>query len=50
MIQKHKLKKNLIIHIGTSTLELEKVLMYEFRYKYIKKKYNTEAELLFTDQ
>ena len=30
-------------------LELNKVLMYEFNYYYIKNKYGNKSELLFTD-
>ena len=30
-------------------LELSKVLMYEFRYDYIKNKYDNKSKLLFTD-
>ena len=30
-------------------LELNKVLMYEFHYDYIKNKYDNESNLLFTD-
>ena len=30
-------------------LELNKVLMYEFHYDYIKNKYDSESNLLFTD-
>ena len=30
-------------------LELSKVLMYEFRYNYVKNKYDNNLRLLFTD-
>ena len=35
------------VHVVFSILDLRKLLIYEFRYKYIKSKYNTN--LLFTD-
>ena len=36
-------------HIGASIFELNKVLMCNFHYNFIEKKYDVEAELLFTD-
>ena len=45
-------KKNLLnrpLYVGFTILELSKILMYEFHYEFIKKKYGNKAELLFTD-
>ena len=36
-------------HIGASIFELSKVLMCNFHYNFIEKKYDVEAEVLFTD-
>ena len=51
MICKSKLslKSNKSAFIGMCILKLSKVLMYEFRYDYIKNKYDNKLKLLFTD-
>ena len=36
-------------YTGMCSLELSKVLMYEFHYDYIKNKYGNNSKLLFTD-
>ena len=36
-------------YTGMCTLELNKVLMFEFHYDYIKNKYGNNSRLLFTD-
>ena len=36
-------------YIAMSILELNKILMYEFHYDYIKNKYSNNSRLLFTD-
>lgn len=48
-LTKSKLVLNRPIYVGFSILELSKVLMYEFHYNYIKKKYGGRAALCFTD-
>ena len=37
------------IYLGMCILDLSKTLMYDFNYNYIKKKYNDNVRLLFTD-
>ena len=46
---KFALKLNKPAYTGMCILELIKVLMYEFHYDYIKNKYDSKSELLFTD-
>ena len=50
-IRKSKLalKLNKPAYFGMCTLELSKVLMYEFHYDYIKNKHDKKPKLLFTD-
>ena len=43
------LKLNKPAYIGMCVLELSKVLMYEFRYDYIKDKYGNDSKLIDTD-
>ena len=47
--RKLALKLNKSSYIEICTLELSKVLMYEFHYDYIKNKYDNKSELLVTD-
>ena len=51
VIHKNKLalKLNKPAYIGMCNLKLNKVLMYEFHYDYIKNKYDNKSKLLFTD-
>ena len=43
------LKLNKPAYLGMRSLELSKVLIYEFHYNYIKNKYNNKSKLLFAD-
>ena len=49
----HKIKETLTLnrpsYVGMCILDLSKMLMYNFHYNYIKKKYNNRAKLLFTN-
>ncbi|GFX76893.1 uncharacterized protein TNCV_3279281 [Trichonephila clavipes] len=47
--KKVSLLLNRPIYIGFSILDISKIIMYNFHYKYIKSKYDTNAKLLFTD-
>ena len=46
---KHKLNINQPIYVGFSILDLFKYHMYKFHYGFIKKRYGSDAKLLFTD-
>lgn len=48
-LSKQKLILNRPIYVGFSILDLSKVLMYDFHYNYIKKRYEDFASLCFTD-
>ena len=47
--EKYRINFNKPIYIGTSILDLCKVLMPKFHYNYIKNKYSSIAEMLLTD-
>ena len=48
-LTKEKIKLNQPKYVGFSILDLSKYHMYNFHYGYIKKKYDSNARLLFTD-
>ena len=37
------------VYLGLSTLELSKILVYEFWYAYVKPKYSKKAKLCYMD-
>ena len=48
-MKKTSLTMNKPVYLGMSILDLSKILMFDFHYKYIKPKYGKQAKLLFTD-
>ncbi|XP_041361144.1 uncharacterized protein LOC121377277 [Gigantopelta aegis] len=48
-MQKQRLILNRPIYVGFVILDISKILMYDFHYNYIKTKYASKAQLLFTD-
>ena len=48
-MKKVKVKMNKPVNLGLSILEISKPLMYEFRYDYIKPKYQNNAKLCYRD-
>ena len=48
-VKKTIVKINKPIHLGMSTLDISKTLMYEFWYEYVKPKYQDKVKLCYTD-
>ena len=48
-IEKTKVKMNKLIYLGFSILDLSKIVMYEFWYKYMKPKYVDNVKLYYLD-
>ena len=48
-MNKTKVKMNKPIYLGLSTLDISKILMYEFWYDYMKPKYGNKVRLCYMD-
>ena len=48
-MKKMKVKMNKPIYLGLSILEISKIIIYEFWYDYMKKKYGDMVKLCYTD-
>ena len=48
-MKKTKIKMNKPIYLGLSILDISKILIYEFRYDYMKPKYGNDAKLCYMD-
>ena len=48
-MKKTSLTMNKPVYLGMCILDLSKIIMFDFHYKYIKPKYGNKAKLLFTD-
>ena len=48
-MKKVKVKMNKPIYLGLSILEISKIIMYEFWYDYVKKKYGGMVKLCYMD-
>ena len=48
-MKKVKVKMNKPIYLGLSILEISKIIMYEFWYDYVKKKYGDMVKLCYMD-
>ena len=48
-MKKIKVKRNKLIYLGLSILEISKTLMYEFWYDYMKPKYDNKVKLYYMD-
>ena len=49
VMKKVKVKMNKPIYLGLSILEISKIIMYEFWYDYMKKKYRDMVKLCYMD-
>ena len=48
-MKKVKVKMNKSVYLGLSILEISKIIMYEFWYDYMKRKYGDMVKLCYTD-